>query len=84
MRVYQDWLKDFLAGKTEVPAPQTSDQLAIHSIRRFLESSNQVWEFGLTYTGRLVVRSGQIGADGISVQWTGWITQHDIEMPKTR
>jgi hypothetical protein len=82
MPKYDDWLKDFLSGKTEVPALELSDKFAVHSIRRFLEGKDQIWETAITYTGRLVVRTGRIGSDGISVEWEAWLTQHDVEMPK--
>ncbi len=80
---YDEWLKEFLSGKTEVPSIGSSDKFAFHSVRRFLEG-NRIWETAITYTGRLVIRSGQIGADGISVEWTEWTTRHDVEMPKDR
>ncbi len=82
MLKYDDWLKDFLSGKTEVPALELSDKFAVHSIRRFLEGKDRIWETAITYTGRLVVRSGRICSDGISVEWEDWLTKHDVETPK--
>lgn len=82
MPKYEDWLLDFLCEKNEVLAPAPSDKFAVHSIRRFLEGKNHIWEIGTTYTGRLVVRLGQIGADGTSVVWQDWVTHHDVEMPR--
>jgi len=82
MLEYQEWLKGFLVGKTEVPTLEFSDQFSVHSIRRFTASEGRVWEIAITYTGRLVLRSGQIEADGISIEWMQWMTQHDVLMPK--
>jgi hypothetical protein len=83
MPKYDEWLKDFLLGKTEVPTLELSDKFAVHSIRRFLEDKDQIWEIAITYTGRLVVRLGHIGADGITVKWDDWVTKHEVEMPKS-
>lgn len=77
---YEDWLVDFLKGKQEVPALEASDKFAVHSIRRYVDEEHQLWEIARTYTGRLVVRSGHIGPDGIAVEWGEWITRHDVEL----
>lgn len=82
MPKYDDWLEAFLRGKSEVPSLKLSDQFAVHSIRRFLEGKDRVWEIAITYTDCLVVRSGQIGADGITVAWSEWATERDVEVPK--
>lgn len=79
----QEWLTDFVRGKTEVPSHTHSDQFAVHSIRRFFEGSDKVWEIASTYTGRLVVRSGQIAEDGVNVVWCQWKTEHDVDVSKS-
>lgn len=81
---YEDWLVDFLKDKKEVPSPAPSDKFAVHSVHRFIDDKHQLWEIARTYTGRLVVRSGTIGSDGIAAKWDDWITRHDVELPKAR
>lgn len=81
MQKLQDWLYDFLRDKTEVPPPPHSDKLAVHSLRRFLEGSDKVWETAITYTGRLVVRSGCIADDRVEITWNQWQTEHDVHIP---
>jgi len=84
MRSYEDWFKEFISGKTEIPTSGLSDNLSVHTIRRFLEGKNKVWKIAFTFTGRLVVRSGEIGADGITIEWGQWNTLHDVEVPKAQ
>lgn len=84
MRPYEDWLKEFQVGKTEVPSSGSSDNLSVHSIRRFLDEKNTVWKIAFTFTGRLVVRSGEIGTDGVTIEWGQWTTLHDIEVPRDK
>ena len=76
---YSDWLSKFVIGKREVPSPETNDTHAVHSVRRYVDASDGIWEIARTYTGRLVVRTGKIGTDGITVIWESWITEHDVE-----
>lgn len=77
---YNDWLAELIQGKKEVPALETGEKYAIHSVRRYIDTRGNVWETAITYTGRLVVRTGKIGPDGINVTWEDWSTQHDIEV----
>lgn len=79
---FQEWFEAFVRGKVEVPASESYDQLAVHSLRRFVEGSDRIWEIAATYTGRLVIRSGQIQPDGLNVTWEHWKTEHGITMPK--
>ncbi len=81
MRPYEDWLREFISGKTEVPSSGSSDNFSVHSIRRFVEGRSKVWETAFTFTGRLVVRSGEIGTDGVTIEWGQWTTLHDVEVP---
>jgi len=82
---YEDWLAEFLKGKEEVPSLGTSDKFAVHSVHRYLDNDHHLlWEIAVTYTGRLLVRSGKIGPDGITVEWNEWVTRHDVELPKSR
>jgi hypothetical protein len=84
MRSYDDWLNEFIAGKTEVPTLEHSDSFSVHSIRRFLEGEFKVWEIAITYTERLVVRSGEISDDGITIKWNHWVTLHEVRVSKSK
>lgn len=80
MQRFQDWLENFISDKREVPSPSSSNQFAIHSMRRFVGATDSVWEIAFTYTDRLVVRQGTIKADGVSVNWKPWATEHSVEI----
>ncbi|MGZ3690749.1 MAG: hypothetical protein ACXVAX_04560 [Pseudobdellovibrio sp.] len=80
MNNFYEWLYEFADGKTEVPTPETSDLFSVHSKRRFIEDK-KIWEIAFTYTGRLVVRFGQVDSEGVNIEWNDWETQHDIEVP---
>ena len=56
---YSDWLRDFAKDKTIVPSPPTAcDSYAFHTITRYVDGKGLVWETGITYTERVIVRSG--------------------------
>lgn len=38
--------------------------------------------YQFTYTGKLLVRSGQTTSEGTTIEWKKWVTRHDVEMPK--
>lgn len=78
---YEQWLPEFTKDKKEVESFDLSNQHAVHSIRRFLDARNCLWEIALTYTGRLVTRRGCIESDGVTVDWEPWVTRHDVELP---
>lgn len=78
---YSSWLEEFTKGKREVPSSPTSDQFGIRSLRRYVDAQDHIWETAITYTGRLVLRHGRLDADGISIEWEPWVTEHDIEVP---
>ena len=82
MRKYDDWLEEFISGKSEIPSLELSNDFSVHSIRRFLEGKTKVWEVAITYTGRVVVRFGEISSDGVTIEWNPWTTLHDVEVPK--
>ena len=77
---FEDWVAEFSKDKTEVGGLEQSTLFAVHTIRRFLEKETLLWEIAFTYTGRLVVRSGLIDADGVTIKWTDWITHHDVDV----
>jgi hypothetical protein len=77
---YAQWSRDFLRGKRLVAEFPQSTTHALHSIKRYLDAHNKVYEVGQTYTDRLVIRSGTIEDDGVSVKWTEWQTLHDVEL----
>lgn len=79
---YEEWIREFIKGKKELPAPEASDKFAVHTTRRYVDYSGDLWETAITYTGRLVVRWGRIALDGVSVAWGEWITQHDVVVPE--
>jgi predicted LPLAT superfamily acyltransferase len=79
---YKFWLTEFSADKTHVATFERLPYQALHSISRYLDQQQHVWETGITYTDRLVVRSGKIDADGVTIQWSEWKTLHDVVIPK--
>ncbi len=81
-KTYYEWFTEFIVGKREVPVSETHDRFAAHSTRRFIDQAGDIWEIASTYTGRLIVRKGEVGNDGVTIQWQDWVTEHDVEMPK--
>jgi hypothetical protein len=79
-QTYNEWQEDFAKGKQEVPSTETRDSSAVHSIRRWVDGSGNLLETALTYTGRLVLRKGEMAADGIEVVWNAWITMHEVKL----
>ena len=79
---YREWLCSFAKDKDHVGSGDLSSSYAIHSVQRYVDRQFHVWEIGLTYTDRLVVRSGPVGPDGVSIEWGGWKTQHHVQVPK--
>lgn len=79
---YEEWLADFVKGKKEVAVFPDSGSYLVHTVHRYLDQSNQVWETAFTYTDRLVVRSGSIQPDGVTAKWGDWNTLHDVTLPK--
>ncbi len=77
---YAKWLDEFTKGKKQVAEFTQSDTFAVHSIRRFMDEKHHLWEIALTYTSKLVVRSGVIQSDGITVKWENWETRHDVDI----
>ncbi len=55
--------------------------IAVHSIERYIDNSNCVWETAITYTGRLVIHSGMIQEDGITFKLSEWKTLHEVKIP---
>ncbi len=76
---FDDWLAEFEKNKEEILPPPQNNNVDVHSIRRYQDSNRRFWEFGLTYTGRLVVRSGVVVSDD-KVVWEKWLTRHDVDL----
>lgn len=81
---YDEWLADFVKDKKEVATSGDLSSFALHDVRRYIDGKNHIWEIAFTFTGRLVIRSGVIAADGINIEWENWATRHDIEISKQR
>ena len=81
---YDHWLSEFIKDKREIAAFDQSGNSAVHTVKRYLDGNNHLWETAFTYTGRLVVRSGPIQPDGVSVDWGEWGTLHDVTIPRKR
>jgi len=79
---YDEWLKEFEKGKRFLGQVDLTATDALHSVRRYMCDEEMIWETGITYTGRVVIREGAIGSDGVAIQWSPWKTQHDIVVPK--
>ena len=77
---YSDWLLEFEKDKTFLTTIGQSSIDAVFDIRRYMDSSKMIWEIGITYTDRLVVRQGSIAEDEITILWAPWRTHHDIEL----
>lgn len=77
---FDEWLKDFVVGKRRVGSSGQLNEHAVHSVERYLDGDGLVWEFALTYTDRLVVRSGTVGKDGVTIEWGNWQTKHDVNV----
>lgn len=78
---YADWLKEFTGDKRLVDENAASPD-AVYGLRRYLNDAGAIWETAFTYTSALVVRSGTIGEDGVSVSWQPWKTMHHVVVPK--
>lgn len=79
---YAEWQATFSEDKELVAEFSQLDGYAVHSVRRYIRDK-EVWDTALTYTGRLVVRSGLIADDGITVAWKEWQTLHDVTVEKS-
>lgn len=79
---YDEWLAAFSAAKELVAEFPQSDGYAVHTVRRYIKD-RQIWDTAITYTGRLVVRSGVISEDGVTVAWEAWQTLHDVKVEKS-
>ncbi len=79
-KTYSEWVAQFSRDKKEVPAPSERDKYAVHSVKRFIDTCGYLWETAITYTGRIVVRTGKVMANGTSVNWGDWKTEHDVEI----
>lgn len=75
---FQDWFEEFLVGKKEIPTTADAALVPVHSTRRFIDEHDVVWEIGITYTGRLVVRRGRLNQEAPSIEWEEWVTQHQV------
>lgn len=76
--LYHAWLRDFCADKQLVGAIDPSDAFSIHSISRYVDQMDGLWEIGQTYTGRVVTRSGRMQDLDLEVCWTRWETMHHV------
>ncbi|MBI3294014.1 MAG: hypothetical protein HYZ71_04720 [Deltaproteobacteria bacterium] len=79
---FDAWLATFAKDKKEVGSFDQSGTDAVHSVRRYLSQDKRLFEVALTYTGAVVTRSGVIGNDAVSVRWSPWNTEHNVEYPK--
>lgn len=79
---YADWLKDFVRDKRFVAILDQSTAEAVHDIHRYLDAQGRFWETAVTYTGKVVIRSGTTGSTVDTIDWDPWITLHDIEPPE--
>jgi hypothetical protein len=76
--IFSEWLKDFsrqkkYLGKIDQPITGT-----LYGIERYIDYQGALWEYGFTYTNRLVVRSGILDAKNRMVTWSEWQTQHHV------
>jgi hypothetical protein len=81
---YEDWLKEFEKDKEFLGQSDQIATEALHTVRRYLCGDKKVCETGITYTGRVVVRFGVIGADGVTIHWMPWETKHEIKVSKPK
>ena len=80
----KEWLEEFQRGKKLVAKFDQSSADAVHDICRYIDESGALWETAVTYTGRLVVRDGHLAKNGVTIEWNGWKTMHDVHVPKEK
>ena len=81
---YEDWLKDFTKDKKLVAQFDQSVIDAVHDVCRYMDDGEKLWETGVTYTGRLVLREGTLGTDDVTINWNRWSTLHDVVLSKPK
>lgn len=78
--LFKDWLKEFLNDKKEISVTTPLDNPSLYEVHRFVDTKGKFWEYARTYTGRILVRTGSIESDGVTIVWQEWKTLHDVKM----
>lgn len=76
---YKLWAKEFAKDKKLIDTFDFCHIENVHSIKRYVDADNRRWETAITYTHKILVRSGILEGDGISIKWSRWTTLHDVE-----
>lgn len=78
---FNEWLHNFLKDKKEISVFSNGSTHSFQEIHQLVDTQGIYWEYALTYTGRIVVRSGKLQNDGVTFSWKDWITLHEVEIP---
>ncbi len=74
---FQDWFEDFVRDKQKLRKIVFEDH-SLQNVERYVDRQGRYWEFGFTFTRRLVLRSGSFMPETGTWQWSDWETRHDI------
>lgn len=78
---YTDWLQTFTADKRLVgSSPLLAAVDAIHSVSRYIANDGYLWEVAQTYTGRVVIRRGELQDNQVTIEWATWVTLHEVQI----
>lgn len=78
---FQKWLVDFMKDKKPVEPGASFADHALRKVERFVDRDGIYWEFGFTFTHRLVIRKGWPLGDS-TWHWTDWETLHEVIVPE--
>lgn len=76
---YKYWARLFAKDKKLISTFELCHVDSIHTIKRYVDLDNRLWETAITYTNKIVVRRGLTDGDTGSIKWTAWETLHEVE-----
>lgn len=74
---FQEWFDDFIRDKVKLEVIVT-DNHALRDFQRYRDRQGRYWEFGFTFTHRLVLRHGYYVPEKENWEWSEWETRHDV------
>lgn len=75
---YKYWLRLFNKDKKLISTYDICHVESVHSIRRYVDKDNRIWETAITYTNKIVVRRG-LPEEAGTIRWFEWETLHEVE-----
>ncbi len=76
---YKYWVRTFAKDKKLIATFDLCHIDSIHTIKRYIDLDNRLWESAITFTNKIVFRWGLPAEDGASIYWNAWETLHEVE-----